>query len=81
MSAGWRSVVTAEDPAEAVSKAVAEAVTHFALSDKENFVIGSLILCQEILEDLESATYFYAPEVLADAGFHDLAKDLEKLNE
>ena len=58
-----------------------EALTHFAEKDEPNFVIGSLIMSQEIIEDLESATYFYTPVVLADAGFHDLAKDLQVSNE
>jgi hypothetical protein len=80
-SGGWTSIVQAEDCADAASKAVIEALTHFAEKDEPNFVIGSLIMSQEIIEDLESATYFYTPVVLADAGFHDLAKDLQVSNE
>lgn len=80
-SGGWTSIVQAEDWADAASKAVIEALTHFAEKDEPNFVIGSLIMCQEIVEDLETATYFYTPVILADAGFHELAKDLEAINE
>lgn len=80
-SGGWSSVVLAGDAAEAATKAVTEALEDFAMHDQKNFVIGSLILCQEIIEDLETATYLYSPMVLADAGFHELAKDLEATNE
>ena len=80
-SGGWTSVVSAEDASDAASKAVVEALTHFAEKDEPNFVVGSLIMCQEIVQDLEKATYFYTPAVLADAGFHDLAKDLIPVNE
>lgn len=80
-SGGWTSIINAEDATEAVTKAVTEALEHFATKDEPNFVIGSLILCQEIVEDLETATYFYSGAILANAGFHELAKDLEQINE
>ncbi len=80
-SGGWTCVVQAEDWADAASKAVTEALMYFVEKDQDNFVVGSVILCQEIVEDLESCTFFYTPAVLADAGFHDLAKDLTVTNE
>ncbi len=80
-SGGWTAVINAEDATEAVTKAVTQALEHFAVKDEPNFVIGSLILCQEIVEDLETATYFYSGAILANAGFHELAKDLEQINE
>lgn len=80
-SGGWTAVINAEDAAEAATKAVTQALEHFATKDEPNFVIGSLILCQEIVEDLETATYLYSGAILANAGFHELAKDLEQINE
>jgi hypothetical protein len=38
-------------------------------------------MCQEINEDLENAKFFHSAQILANAGFHDLAKDLESINE
>jgi hypothetical protein len=38
-------------------------------------------MCQEITEDLENAHFFSSSAILANAGFHDLAKDLEPINE
>jgi hypothetical protein len=78
-SGGWSSIVNADDASEAVTLAVTEALEHFAAKDEPNFIVGSLIMSQEIKEDFEAATYFSTPAILANAGFHDLAKDLETL--
>jgi hypothetical protein len=80
-SGGWTSVINAEDAAEAVTQAMTEALEHFATTDQSNFVVGSAIMCQEINEDLENAKFFHSSAILANAGFHDLAKDLESINE
>ncbi len=80
-SGDWASVINAEDAAEAVTQAMTEALVHFATTEQENFVVGSAIMCQEINEDLENARFFHSGAILANAGFHDLAKDLEPINE
>jgi|DEB19_MinimDraft_3_1074340.scaffolds.fasta_scaffold32958_2 hypothetical protein len=80
-SGGWSSVINAEDASEAAAKAMTESLEHFVVQDEPNFTVGTLISCQEIIEDFESATYFLSTAVLADAGFHELAKDLIPANE
>ena len=80
-SGGWQSVINAEDAAEAVTQAMTEALIHFATTDQPNFVVGTAIMCQEINEDLEKAYFFSSSAILANAGFHDLAKDLEPIQE
>jgi hypothetical protein len=80
-SGGWHSVINAEDATEAVTQAMTEALIHFASTDQANFVVGTAIMCQEITEDLENAHFFSSSAILANAGFHDLAKDLEPINE
>jgi hypothetical protein len=39
-----------------------------------------MISCQEINKNDDSCSYIYSPTVLADAGFHDMAKELIQSN-
>jgi hypothetical protein len=78
-SADWLVVVNAEDEQEAAALAVFEAVEH-AGKKSDNFNIGMMISCKEINKNDDSCSYIYSPTVLADAGFHDMAKQLIQSN-
>jgi len=78
-SADWISVINSDDEHEAAAMAVSEAIT---LAGKKggHFNIGMMISCQEINKNDDSCSYIYSPTVLADAGFHEMAKELIQSN-
>lgn len=78
-SADWLNIINAEDESEAAAMAVTEAV-EWACKKGNQFNIGMMISCQEINKNDDSCSYVYSPTVLADAGFHEMAKELIKSN-
>jgi hypothetical protein len=78
-SADWLTVINAEDESEAAALAVSEAVNRACKKDN-HFNIGMFFSCQEINKNDDSCSYIYSPTVLADAGFHDMAKELIQSN-
>lgn len=78
-SADWLSVISAEDESEAAAMAVTEAV-ECACKKGNQFNIGMMISCEEINKNNDLCSYIYSPTVLADAGFHEMAKELIQSN-
>ena len=78
-SADWISVINADDECEAAAMAVSEAIT-IAGKKGDHLNIGMMISCQEINKNDDSCSYIYSPTVLADAGFHEMAKELIQSN-
>jgi len=74
-SADWIGLINAEDESEAAAMVVVEAIER-ACEKGNQFNIGMMISCQEINKNDDSSSYIYSPTVLADAGFHEMAKEL-----
>lgn len=75
-SGDWECAVNASDAEDAASKAVEQVMLTHQEAGVEDFNMGFLISCQEILEDLEKTSYVYSSTILANNGYHDLAKEL-----
>lgn len=71
-TADWQTVVLADDELSAATKSIEE-----TMSESEKRGLAALILVKKITEDLTSKVFesetFFAPMILADAGFHNEA--------
>lgn len=78
-SGNWTKIVRAADPMEAATIAVEQI---YNSSNSKTYKVGVVTLIWDVKDkrnnDLEKQLYLYTPAILANAGFHDIAKKLDE---
>jgi hypothetical protein len=77
-SGNWTKIVRATDPMEAATVAIEQV---YNSADSKTYKVGVVTLIWDVKDkrdnNLDKQLYLYTPAILANAGFHDIAKKLD----
>jgi hypothetical protein len=79
--ADWESVIAASDESDAAAISIERASVEYEknLNLSPTISVMNITKCYLNLKPLEEITFFYTPDVLADAGMYDLSKKYSKI--
>lgn len=78
-SGNWSKIVRASDPMEAATVAIEQI---YNSANSKTYKVGVVTLIWDVKDkrdnNLDKQLYLYTPAILANAGFHEIAKQLDE---